>query len=69
MKIYSIKEPIERTARKLLVTWDDGSQETMGINDVVQDCDVVDSLSGGGRKVMAWREVVPRNKRPQIPPD
>ena len=79
MQVFSImKDPgrgtatdRHRTARKILVRWDDGNdQETVGIPDAVEDGDVADFITKGWhRRVMGWTEVVPRDNTPQRPPD
>jgi len=48
-------------------TPDDGTVEICGVSDAAQD--VVEFLSGSGRKVISWAEVEPRSDRPEIRPD
>jgi len=74
MRIYKVSEKPTmgvtgtiHTAMKVRVLWDDGTQEICGVSDAAQD--VVEFLSGSGRKVISWAEVEPRSDRPEIRPD
>ena len=56
-----------KTARKVLVQWDDGSQQEMGVPDMIED--VAEFLAEDGKKVISWTETVPRSNKPEIRPD
>jgi hypothetical protein len=74
MRIYRTGNPDTfaalRTARTILVTWEDGGRQSMGVPDHIKDGDLVDWLtSGSPRRVRCWTETAPRDNRPQVPPD
>ena len=75
MRIFRIGEPgaiagLRSTARQVLVRWEDGSQETVGVPDAVGDAGVADFIrSQMGRPPMGWKTLVPKDTRPQVPPD
>jgi len=76
MRIFKVSEKpamgpsaaLSGTSRRVLVTWDDGSQQDMGVPDVIDD--VVAFLSKGQkRKIISWKETAPRSNKPGISPD
>ncbi len=74
MRIFRTGQPdtfvTVRTARTILVTWEDGGRDSVGVPDHIKDADVVNWLSSGSpRRVRCWTETKPRENRPQRPPD
>jgi hypothetical protein len=59
-------EALSGTSRRVVVQWDDGSQQEMGVPDVIDD--VVAFLSKGQkRKITSWKETAPRSNKPVTP--
>lgn len=59
-------EALSGTSRRVRVTWDDGSQQEMGVPDCIED--VVAFLSKGQKgKIISWTETAPRSNKPVTP--